>query len=331
MIPANATQLQALELKQQHEEEKRLYLECRNVEKALLRHIQEALEEQYIGHLVDEFTNLLTGDVPTILEYLFYNYGKVRSEEVTQKEQEVMSMSWQPSDPMVVLTRPVEDLQKLATQAGIPYTDSQILEKGLTIIRATRDFEYALMQWEAKPQADKTWANFKTHFHEAQLQLKQIRGPTMQQSGFHHANMLAQELTTKFEEHLAIRDSQLLSVMQSIPGLAETSSSSDSETSLSHTANYTSSDTVQLEILKLLKELRADIKRESKQSKRDPKPGSNPKTPDDATKKRWHTNKYCWTHGGCGHTSDKCNTKAEGHQDEATFERKMGGSKAYCS
>ena len=53
-------------------------------------------------------------------------------------------MSWQPSDPMVVLTRPVEDLQKLATQAGIPYTDSQILEKGLTIIQATRDFEYAL-------------------------------------------------------------------------------------------------------------------------------------------------------------------------------------------
>ena len=57
---------------------------------------------------------------------------------------------------MVVLTRPVEDLQKLVTQAGIPYTDSQILEKGLTIIRATRDFEYALTQWEAKPQADKT-------------------------------------------------------------------------------------------------------------------------------------------------------------------------------
>ena len=86
VIPANTTQIQALELKEQHEEKKRLYLECRNVEKALLRHIQDALEERYSGPLVDEFTNLLTGDVPSILEYFFYNYGQVRSEEVAQKE-----------------------------------------------------------------------------------------------------------------------------------------------------------------------------------------------------------------------------------------------------
>ena len=102
-----------------------------------------------------------------------------------------MTMSWQPTDPIMLLTRPIEQLQKLATQVGIPYTDSQILEKSLMMIRATRDFEYALTQQEDKPQQDKNWANFKTHFHEAQLQLKKIRGPTMQQAGYHHANVLA--------------------------------------------------------------------------------------------------------------------------------------------
>ena len=45
VIPANTSQIQALELKEQHEEEKRLYLECKNVKKALLRHTQDALEE----------------------------------------------------------------------------------------------------------------------------------------------------------------------------------------------------------------------------------------------------------------------------------------------
>ena len=45
VIPAMATQIQALELKEQHEENKRLYLECKNIEKALLRHMQDALEE----------------------------------------------------------------------------------------------------------------------------------------------------------------------------------------------------------------------------------------------------------------------------------------------
>ena len=83
LIPATSTQIQAIELKEQHGEAKRLYLECKNVEKALLRHIQDAIEDKFIEPLVDPYTNLLTGDVPSILEYLDYNYGKVRSEEVT--------------------------------------------------------------------------------------------------------------------------------------------------------------------------------------------------------------------------------------------------------
>ena len=81
-------------------------------------------------------------------------------------------MTWLPSDPIALLTRPLEQLQKLAAHAGIPYTDQQILEKGLTLIRATRDFEYGLTLWEAKPAAQKNWQNFKNHFHEQQLNLK---------------------------------------------------------------------------------------------------------------------------------------------------------------
>ena len=77
--------IQALELKDVHQEVKRFYLECKNVEKALLRHIQDAIEDKFIELLVDEYMNLLTSNIPTILDYLFYNYSKVRSEEVLQK------------------------------------------------------------------------------------------------------------------------------------------------------------------------------------------------------------------------------------------------------
>ena len=333
LIPATSTQIQAIELKEQHGEAKRLYLECKNVEKALLRHIQDAIEDKFIEPLVDPYTNLLTGDVPSILAYLDYNYGKVRSEEVTQKDNEVMTMSWQPTDPLVLLTRPIEQLQKLATTAGIPYTNSQILEKGLTLIRSTRDFEYALTQWEDKPQDDKTWANFKTHFHEAQLQLKKIRGPTMQQAGYHHANVLAQELSRQIQQQLAQRDEQLLSVIQSIPSLAETSSSSDSDdTPPSQIANSVITQNTQLEILKLLQDIRQDMIKGNQQQKREPRKGPFKKTPDDQTQpKRRNTSYYCWTCGKSNHLSKKCKFKVPGHQDLATFENKMGGSKAYCS
>ena len=156
-----------------------------------MRYIQDAIEEKYLESLVDEYTNLISGDIPAVLEYLFRNYSKVRSDKVSQKESEVISLTWQPSDLIVLLTRPLEQLQKLAVQAGMPHIDNQILQKGLQLIRNTNDFEYALTQWEDKNDTDKTWDNFKSHFHEHQLKLKSIQRLTMQQTGYYYANALA--------------------------------------------------------------------------------------------------------------------------------------------
>ena len=82
-----------------------------------MRHVQEAIEDCYIEPLVNEYTNLLTHDIPAVLEYLTYNFGKVRSEEVTEKETEVMAMSWQPQDSLVLLIKPIENLQSLSKEA----------------------------------------------------------------------------------------------------------------------------------------------------------------------------------------------------------------------
>jgi hypothetical protein len=54
--------------------------------------MQDAIEDKFIEVLVDEHTNLLTDNVLTVLEYLFYNYRKVYSEEVLQYKVEVISM-----------------------------------------------------------------------------------------------------------------------------------------------------------------------------------------------------------------------------------------------
>ena len=66
---------------------KRAYYECKNVEKALQRHIQDAIEDKYLESLIDDNTQLITEDVPIVLAYLFDTYGKVPSEEVKQKEE----------------------------------------------------------------------------------------------------------------------------------------------------------------------------------------------------------------------------------------------------
>ena len=53
-IPTSATQVEALNLREQHKEQKRAYLECKNVEKALQRHIQDAIDDKYLKTLVND-------------------------------------------------------------------------------------------------------------------------------------------------------------------------------------------------------------------------------------------------------------------------------------
>ena len=113
-----------MQLREEHKEAKRQYLECKNVEKSLLRHIQDALEDKYIENMVDECTNLISADIPTVLHYLMGNFGRVSSEEVAQKEAEVMSMTWTPSDPIILLARLLEQPKKLSLHAGVPYSDA---------------------------------------------------------------------------------------------------------------------------------------------------------------------------------------------------------------
>ena len=66
--PATSTSIQALQSKENHAETNSAYVECENIEKAILRNVQDVLEEKHIEALVDQHTNLLTDDVPTVLE-----------------------------------------------------------------------------------------------------------------------------------------------------------------------------------------------------------------------------------------------------------------------
>ena len=127
----------------------------------------------------------------------------------------------------------------------------------MSIIRATRDFEHALSQWSEKPNAEKNCSTFKTHFHEAQLQLKDMRGLTMQQAGNHHANSIAQQTNSNIQQQLTQRNSQILEMMQSMPVLAESSSQSD-DSHEDHDYKFSSNssqDNTQLQILRLLQDM----------------------------------------------------------------------------
>ena len=333
LIDANATPIEAVRAKEHHREMIHIYRECKNVEKSLLRHIQNALEEKYIEHMVDKNTGLIEHDIPTVLEYLFANYGKVPSEEGIQKELEVLNISFNPADPMVLLYRPIEQLQKLAISAKNPYSSAQLLELGITLIRNTRDLEKGLRDWNSKPEPDKTWPEFKIYFKTAQTELKDIRGPTMQQAGYHHANMMAAQLRTTMTDC----DTEMLAMLQ---GLAEQDANPPQAEVIPQpapAANAATNQDIQLEMLRILQEIQNTYTGRAGRGGRGGRGGQgdnnsnrNTRTPDNATFNRRVTNMYCHTYGGCNHNLTNCTRKAAGHKDGATMHNRLGGSNVFC-
>ena len=80
-IPYDATLIKALELKDIHNEKKIACLERKNLEKAILLHMKDAVENKLIESLLDERASLLRDNAPASMTCLFCNHGKVRSEE----------------------------------------------------------------------------------------------------------------------------------------------------------------------------------------------------------------------------------------------------------
>ena len=343
-IDPTFTQIEVLQAHEQHQESICVYRECQNVEKALLNHLQRSLEPQYLQAFVDDSTALLTGDIPVILEHLYNRYGIVRGEDVKSKEAEVLKLHFTPSEPLVLIWNPIEKLKKLAQQANLPYSEQQLIEFALHIIRGTHDFEKALGDWHAKAVRDKTWTNLKAHFALGQDALKAIRGPTMAQAGFHQINMIANDIRDKF----TLTRAELANLICSLDDNEATSVATPTVTSTtpseaaSHnfstldnaSANSMNENSTQFEMLKLLRTMQAEmIKLNTTNS--GPNTSFKPKkkkskTPDNPTFTRRITNLYCWTHGGCAHAGNTCNDKAPGHKNEATFDNKMEGSKAFC-
>ena len=160
----------------------------------------------------------------------------------------------------------------------------------------------------------------------------------MQQAGYHHANALASNITSSLQTQLQEQNNQITSFLSNVPSLTTTSTGTEESEMTTHSANSTSTtNSVQLEMLKLLQEMSREMKQNSNPRRTPRTQGRiqrrfDIKTPDDQVHPpRSYTSKYCWTHGNGNHHGSQCGRKAEGHKDEATKDNRMGGSNAYSS
>ena len=67
---------------------------------------------------MDTDTQIIPGNIPTILQHLFTNYGYVDSDTISDKENEVESMEFSVAKPLTCLYKEIKNLQQLATAGG---------------------------------------------------------------------------------------------------------------------------------------------------------------------------------------------------------------------
>ena len=120
--------------------------------------------------------------IRNLLKHLFENYGNITQLELEDKDTKMRSL-WDPNSPFDCLVQQLEDGQDYTNDGGQPYTTDQLLRIAYTLVNKTGLYFEDCKAWNAKPNNEKTWTNFKAHFHRTQrLICDQLR--TTKQAGF---------------------------------------------------------------------------------------------------------------------------------------------------
>ena len=369
LIPPATPNYEATRLTSEHKERIRLNREANNIEASLLKQLGQALPALYLKSFRNAYSNTFTTDITTILNHLFTTYGYITPEELSEHQEKLCAKVFDIEQPLIILFNELEELQQVACAALNPYTDTQMVNIALRLIKNLNDFEKGLTSWFERPVQEHTLLNLKTHFEREYQALRRVRGNTMRNTAyFQQANNMATMMKSMKEERELIlnevKDSEykILRAMEMSERThtSEIDQKDDDDTQIhsNQSINATSSDTIQLEILKLLKEMRDDNNESKKRNKRNSgkennsnkNNGRNSRSNNNGNRNRNQRNNnsnsnnnngssgfvrdvshYCYTHGACSHDSKDCFKQGNNHNDNATFANKMGGSTSYCN
>lgn len=282
-----------------HTEDFREWREYNNVQAALKKQLINSIDPIYLRAKKDRHVGFNNISLRELLSFLFTTYGALQPQDLLNNQKEI-NTPWDPNTPFETLIDQIEECAEFAEAGNQPYTAPQILNTAYTLVYNTGMFFEDCKLWNRKPDADKTWVNFKTHFLEAQRELR-LQQQTTKQAGY-QANLSYQQENVE-QQHR------------------------DTAEALANLATATSTDRQAFAALAVTNENLSQQLKEAMQEIKDLKAlvAKGKRTPTMYRK----NNNYCWTHGYRvteNHTSATCNKPAEGHKKEATRANTMGGN-----
>ena len=200
------------------------------------------------------------------MQYLFNAYRKIIADSLLQIENQLCETAFDITQPMVLIFNEIKDLQSMATAADNPCSDMQLVNLGIKILKNMNDLEKGLIDWYACPAATNTWQNFKTHVEDLYQALRQVCGDSMKNTIFQQkANVITSSILQEIRhDHNSVREeirnskAKLFSVMEQLHVNKE---NIENASTITPSVNSATSDQVQLEILKTLKELKMQHKK----------------------------------------------------------------------
>ncbi len=133
----------------------------KRVEQGLKDIIQEAVEADYLLEIEDETLRFLNQTPRQMIDHLC-NRGGALDFADTKTLLVERDMEWNVSKVPQLYFNRVEKAVRGLTRAGINSNLNKRKDMALFYLKAIREFDAAIREWEAKPEADKTWTNIKS-------------------------------------------------------------------------------------------------------------------------------------------------------------------------
>ena len=325
----------------QDDEQKKNYEKFQALKRILKNQLVEAFDSVYLDPIRCDQTDMITMDLPELMDFLKTSYGEMTVDEIEEETSTIKQFPFDPSVSIDILLNKVQTHSEICAIAGSPLSDKQVIDLAYFIINKTATYKQYLIDWNKLP-IPKTWNDFKLHMRKVYSDLKKVKGLTVKESSLHTSDMVTElknhqtelihevenRCNEKFVEMINYTASQQDTDIQQQHTQENSFNVSSEITNLKTQLQFLTSQLQQFQqTLQSTNTKNIRFTNETKSPNSQWAPQLNNKFNNNNNNK---TKRYCWTHGACAHTSAECKTPAQGHQPFANFRNRLNGNNAGC-
>ena len=165
-----------------HDNDVQSYNEFQAVEQALRNQVIDAVPPEYLDSLRNSDTDMINCSVPDLITFLQTNYCRLVDQEVSDREDELKKTVFDPQQSIDLIFNKIKLFTDLCVMTRNDKTDRQVVHIFYLIFNRIREYTDAFKAWNAKAQADCTYANFRTHLRNEFHILRQVGALKVQDS-----------------------------------------------------------------------------------------------------------------------------------------------------